>query len=84
MIEPIKQSMLKPVPFKGSTIDYYNSLIIAEFKKQNIKNYVIFEIDQLKIKVNEQKHFMKGLITYLSEVDKQLNKISNENQFKSN
>ena len=68
---------------KGSSIDYYNDLLIKEYKKHNITKFVIFESEILKMKVQESKHFMKGLLAYLSEVDKQLNKISNDEQLKS-
>jgi len=43
----------------------------------------MFESDKLKAKVQESKHFMKGLIAYSLEVDKQLNKVSNNNELKS-
>lgn len=49
----------------------------------NITEFVIFESEKLKTKVQESKHFMKGLIAYLSEVDKQLNTLSNNKEFKS-
>jgi len=68
---------------KGSSINYYNDLLIEEYRKHNITEFVIFESERLKIKVQESKHFMKGLIVYLSEVDKQLNKLSNDEQLKS-
>lgn len=31
---------------KGSTIDYYNDLLIKEYKKQNITEFVIFESEK--------------------------------------
>ena len=78
MIKKTNKSTLK-----GSSIDYYNDLLIKEYKKHNITEFVIFESERLKIKVQESKHFMKGLISYLSEVDAQLNKVSNNDQLKS-
>lgn len=68
---------------KGSSIDYYNKLLIKEYKEHNITEFVIFESERLKIKVEESNNFMRGLIAYLSEVDKQLNKISNNDELKS-
>ena len=33
---------------KGSTIEYYNDLLIKEYKKNNITEFVIFENEKLK------------------------------------
>ena len=68
---------------KGSSISYYNNLLIEEYKKHNITEFVIFESEKLKGKVGESQHFMRGLIAYLSEVDAQLNTISNNDQLKT-
>lgn len=62
---------------KGNSIEYYNDFLVKEYKKHNITEGVIFNSERLKMKVEESKHFMKGLISYLSEVDKELNKMSN-------
>ena len=69
--------------FSGDTIHIYNNLIIEKTKKAGISQPVIFEIEQLKLKVDEQKNFTKGLIAYLVEVNKQLDNISKDKQFKS-
>lgn len=69
----ITQKNLTP-PFKGDTINFYNNLIIEKSKEQSISNFIIFDIQQLKIKVDQHKNFTKGLIAYLVEVNKQLDK----------
>lgn len=81
-MENFKQKKFTP-SFSGDTIHIYNNLIIEKTKKAGISQPVIFEIEQLKLKVDEQKNFTKGLIAYLVEVNKQLDNISKDKQLKS-
>lgn len=68
------------VILKGNSIEYYNDLLVKEYKKHNITEFVIFDSERLKIKVEESKNVMKGLLAYLSEVNKELNKLFNNDQ----
>ena len=77
----LNQNNLQPL-FKDATIEFYNKIIIEKSKKKGI-GPVIFEINQLKIKVKDQKNFTKGLIAYLVQVNKQLDNVSEDKEFKS-